>query len=62
MTNGTDFNVNIILDGESVLALEQDWPRRLHSWRMQEDEDYFYVQQAAREHYEEHVPYEKWSR
>lgn len=62
MTNETNFNVNITLDGEAVAALEQDWPRRLHSWRMLEDKDYFLIHQAAREHYEDHTPQEKWSR
>lgn len=60
MTSGTDFSVNIVLDGTAVEALDQDWKSRLHSWRLQEDEDYYYAWRGEREQYEDHVPYEKW--
>ena len=60
--NGNRGRSDLDIEGLRVEALERDWSARLHSWRMQEDEDYFLIHQAAREHYEDHVPYEKWPR
>ena len=48
------------IEGERVEALDLDWKARLHSWRMQEDEDYHIHWRYMQEQYEDHVPYEKW--